>query len=704
MNKRFSILGFVMALALAGLACSITSIGGAPITVTKTEDTNDGACTTTDCSLREAVIEANERAGRNRIVVPEGYYLLTQEADSTAGRELAITDDVIIEGAAQGLTVIDGNGDVSSAGIFGIFGVSAQVSGLTVQNANAPGVPGGAFFNSGGELTLSNVVIFNTTGSVGGAIYNVGTLTLDTVVISSNTALAGGGIYLSNNSSFSVTASHFNGNSAAANGGAIFIGVGSDARVEGTTFASNNSGNSGGAIYNRAILSVRESQLTENSARIGAGLYNGAAAQVEIFDSNLQDNQASGAGGAIMNSQGVVNLNRSSLIGNRASDGAGAWNGSSSFMQLINTTVSANRDTNRGAGLMNSGGQLIVKFSTIFNNAPHSGIYVLYGDTFIENTIVAGNQEGDDTCGSLSEGDVIQSDAVLSGLSFDGNTYVHPLDTGSPALDAGNNLNCPDDDQQLQARPQDGDGDGNSDCDIGAFEFIALQVVPLGLPTGTLTEGEEGDCTYTALVNLFCREGPGSSLYPQLDSLVPGQSAQVVGQSEDGDFVYVVGPNNERVCAVPSSSDFGELAGNCENLPQFTPPPPPPTATNTPVPPTPTETLAADSSISGTVWEDADGGKDIDGGEPRFNGLTIELRAGSCGAGVSQTTTTNASGQYTFSGLQAGTYCVRVLLPPGNWAATVPEFPANQAPTRQVTVAVSELLVGVNFGLQQVVQ
>jgi hypothetical protein len=186
--------------------------------------------------------------------------------------------------------------------------------------------------------------------------------------------------------------------------------------------------------------------------------------------------------------------------------------------------------------------------------------------------------------------------------------------------------------------------------------------------------------------------------------IVPGQSAQVVGQSEDGDFVYLVGPNNERVCAVPSSSDFGELGGNCENLPQFTPPPPPPTATSTPLPPTATETAAADSGISGTVWEDADGGKDIDGGEPRFNGLTVELRAGGCGAGVAQTTTTNASGQYTFSGLQAGTYCVRVLLPPGNWAATVPEFPPNQAPTRQVTVGASEILVGANFGLQQVVQ
>ncbi|MDK1028367.1 MAG: SdrD B-like domain-containing protein, partial [Anaerolineae bacterium] len=65
---------------------------------------------------------------------------------------------------------------------------------------------------------------------------------------------------------------------------------------------------------------------------------------------------------------------------------------------------------------------------------------------------------------------------------------------------------------------------------------------------------------------------------------------------------------------------------------------------------------------------------DIDGGESRFNSATLELRNGSCGAGVAQTTTTNSSGQYSFSGLQAGTYCVRVVLPAGNWERDCPRF------------------------------
>ena len=42
--------------------------------VTKTADTNDGACTPTDCSLREAVIAANVNAGKDTINIPAGTY------------------------------------------------------------------------------------------------------------------------------------------------------------------------------------------------------------------------------------------------------------------------------------------------------------------------------------------------------------------------------------------------------------------------------------------------------------------------------------------------------------------------------------------------------------------------------------------------------------------------------------------------------
>ena len=92
-------------------------------------------------------------------------------------------------------------------------------------------------------------------------------------------------------------------------------------------------------------------------------------------------------------------------------------------------------------------------------------------------------------------------------------------------------------------------------------------------------------CTLTALVNLFCREGPGSE-YEPLDTFNQGDSAEVVGQTADGNYWYVESPNYGYICTVPSNSDMVEVQGSsCEDAPIFTPPPPPPTVTPESPPP-----------------------------------------------------------------------------------------------------------------------
>jgi len=57
-----------------------------------------------------------------------------------------------------------------------------------------------------------------------------------------------------------------------------------------------------------------------------------------------------------------------------------------------------------------------------------------------------------------------------------GSTQTMALLPGSPAIDAGNNANCPVADQRGVTRPQ---GDG---CDIGAYEYV-----PPATPTPTNT-------------------------------------------------------------------------------------------------------------------------------------------------------------------------------------------------------------------------
>jgi hypothetical protein len=77
------------------------------------------------------------------------------------------------------------------------------------------------------------------------------------------------------------------------------------------------------------------------------------------------------------------------------------------------------------------------------------------------------------------------------------------------------------------------------------------------------------------------------------------------------------------------------------------------------LPPTPTPTPVP-GSISGGVWHDNNNNASRDGGEPGFSGATVRLGSGACPSTGLKTTTTNSSGNYSFSDLPPGTYCVSV--------------------------------------------
>src|SRR5215475_11815698 len=100
-------------LILVSAACLATApLGAAVFTVTKTADTADGACDS-DCSLREAITEANRNRDTDVIVLPAGIYVLTQTGPNEDGNltgDLDILHPVILVGAGAGSTVIDGNG------------------------------------------------------------------------------------------------------------------------------------------------------------------------------------------------------------------------------------------------------------------------------------------------------------------------------------------------------------------------------------------------------------------------------------------------------------------------------------------------------------------------------------------------------------------------------------------------------------------
>ncbi len=67
--------------------------------------------------------------------------------------------------------------------------------------------------------------------------------------------------------------------------------------------------------------------------------------------------------------------------------------------------------------------------------------------------------------------------------------------------------------------------------------------------------------------------------------------------------------------------------------------------------------------IGDLVWEDLDGDGIQDAGEPGLPGATVNLK--DCGGTALATTTSDASGRYSFAGLAAGSYTVEFVSPAG---------------------------------------
>lgn len=90
-------------------------------------------------------------------------------------------------------------------------------------------------------------------------------------------------------------------------------------------------------------------------------------------------------------------------------------------------------------------------------------------------------------------------------------------------------------------------------------------------------------------VNTNCRTGPGTQ-YDQIDALVVGQTAEVVGKNAVTNYWIIKRVNGSGNCWL--WGEYATVVGNTANLPEYPiPPTPTPKATNTPtITPTPTFT------------------------------------------------------------------------------------------------------------------
>ncbi|MBI1761527.1 MAG: putative Ig domain-containing protein [Acidobacteria bacterium] len=178
------------------------------LTVTKTADTNDGACDG-DCSLREAIAAA--AAGD---AIQFSALFNTPQTITLGGSELSIQTTLMVMGPGADKLTVSGN---RASIVFWIRAGVTSLSGMTISGGST-GFQGGGIWNQS-NLTVTNCHITGNRAALGGGIYNSAVVTLDGSTVSNNTAYgnhtAGG---IQNEGTLSLTNSTISGNQVLLNG------------------------------------------------------------------------------------------------------------------------------------------------------------------------------------------------------------------------------------------------------------------------------------------------------------------------------------------------------------------------------------------------------------------------------------------------------------------------------------------------------
>lgn len=461
---------------------------GTDLYVNLTADTNDGQCGGLNCSLREAIIEANRTLGHTVIHLPAGTYILSitgrGENLATTG-DLDITQDLTLIGAGADVTAIDGG---SIDRIFHIqAAANVNMSGITIQNGNAEvGTPkeihgGGIYIRDAGVVTLSDIIVANNAATGGGGISHIsgGLLTLRNCVFQNNSAIHAGGGFYNSSSNVTVVDSSFIENTAE-DSGAMRIDDTSNfytTHISNSVFKNNHATESAGSIMNNGgTMSITGSIFTGNTAMNSGGAIFSANYSLAITNSIIANNSTrNDAGGLIGNNITLTNV---TLSGNSAGrSGGAAMLGTGAVLNNVTVTNNIADSDNDGVG---DGGGLIDRLG----NPSHLRNTIVYGnvDTGGQAPDCAGNMYSDDynLIGTLQgcalNGTfthvLIGKDPKLGPLQNNGGpTDTHELLPGSAAINAGNpatpgsgSTSCAITDQRGTQRPQ------NEICDLGAFE------------------------------------------------------------------------------------------------------------------------------------------------------------------------------------------------------------------------------------------
>lgn len=264
----------------------------APFTVTRFDDPAPGECLPLSCSIRQAVLAANDAPGPDTVIIPPGNYSLTRAGADNTGQlgDLDVLGELTITGAGMGATTI--NNQTGDNAIHVPIGVSAHIEGLTISG----GV--GGIYNFG-DMTLDRVEIKNSHNTDdGGAIDTfVGTLTIMNSYIHDNESdNSGGGIEADTVTVLNSTISH---NTAPVGGAGVSA---AQLTMVNSTVVNNHSTDFyGGGVWIQGFFdhdstsTITNSTITDNVASDpGGGVRVETKADLVMANTILRDNTAPG--------------------------------------------------------------------------------------------------------------------------------------------------------------------------------------------------------------------------------------------------------------------------------------------------------------------------------------------------------------------------------------------------------------------------
>ncbi len=452
------------------------------------DNAGNGICHTAagTCTLRAAIMEADESASDVTIDVPSGTYVLSippiSMSDTITNGDLNLTPPpsgdpvIIINGAGLNNTIIDGNQ------LDRVFNVSAGrsviINHLTIRNGAVPQYQNGGGLANEGEVVLNSVRVFNNSavgGTGGGGIYNDSQMTINDSLIDGN-----------------VTPSTYGGGLANAFGGSL--------RINNSIISNNRApAGMGGGIFDVSGQTVgvvlTATAVYSNYAFGGGGLSRdwNTGGPMRIVDSAIYSNTAWGWHGGGIDvgnfTGGDLHVTNSTISGNSAHrDGGGiAIESNNSRVSLYNATIAynsagANLDyIGRGGGIASIATAVFTSQYTLF--AWNTDVFTTHLGSFVI-TLTEGNEcygsfgfERDDIMAQYDTARchptslIYHGDPKIGPLDNNGGaTWTHALLKGSPAIDQGQY--CTDDagyplwkDQRGFARFYD------LFCDIGAYEY-----------------------------------------------------------------------------------------------------------------------------------------------------------------------------------------------------------------------------------------